>query len=216
MDIRKNWLERAVQFTQNKAQATTDFYHDHAHGPLRRIVRIVRGIALWYRYSIWDRFTKNDDEKRTPKRVAATVFATLLALYLVPTALHATWQAGLMAATWRDEVVYLTAAEEVDPDGDVHSIRGCREIPCKESDSIYFRVRPTWMHDIYALITRGSVFYPDYVASVVAPGVNRCEVTSYGIRIRALMRGWDVFPDMLDAVCTPFDANAAARATNAS
>jgi hypothetical protein len=207
MEIKRNWLERAVQFTQTKAQGLTDFYHDRAHGPLSRLVRIIKATALWYKRRIWDRYTVNEDEKRTPKRVAATVFATLLALYLIPTALHATWQGGLMALTWRDEIVYLNAAEEVDPDGDVHSIRGCREIPCRESDSIYFRVRPTWMHDVYALITRGTVFYPDYVASVVAPGVNRCEVVSYGIRVRALMRGWDIFPDMLDAVCTPYDAS---------
>lgn len=207
MEIKKNVIERAVHFVETKWLAVSDWYHRHAHGPLSWIVRTIAAIGRWYRDSIWMRFAENKDGKRTAKRMAGTIAATLLVLWMLPSIFLATWQASLMLFTFERETVYLTAAEEVDPSGDIHAIRGCRAIPCNESDSIYFRVRPTWMHDIYSLWTRGSVFYPDYVASVVAPGVNKCEVSSYGIRIRALMRGWDIFPEMLDASCTPYETD---------
>ena len=138
------------------------------------------------------------------KRAGWTIFGTLFALWLVPSILLTGWQAGLMAVTMKHEEVFLTSAEEIDPEGEVHAIRGCRSIPCSEADATYFRVRSTWMHDGYALLKRGHMFYPEEVAGVVAPGVNRCQVTSYGIRMRALMRGWGIYPDMLNAVCTPW------------
>jgi hypothetical protein len=205
MEIKKNIVERAVHFVETKWAAVSGFYHRRAHGPLSWIVRTIAAIGRWYRDSIWMRFAENADGERTPKRMAGTIAATLLVLWMLPSAFLATWQIGLMATTWKSqEEIFLTSAEEIDPDGEVHSIRGCRVIPCGEKDAIYFRVRSSWMHDIYAFSTRGYMFYPEEVASVVAPGVNQCTVTSYGIRVRALMRGWGIYPDMLDATCTPY------------
>lgn len=205
MDTPKNTIERAVHYVETKWAAISDTYHRRAHGPLSWIVRTIAAIGRWYRDRVWKRFTRNADGERTPKRIAATLFTTLLVLWMIPSALLATWQVGLMATTWKSqEEIFLTSAEEIDPEGEIHSIRGCRNIPCGEKDAIYFRVRSSWMHDVYAMKTRGYFFYPEEVASVVAPGVNKCTVTSYGIRVRALMRGWGIYPDMLDATCTPY------------
>jgi len=113
------------------------------------------------------------------------------------------YQATLFLTTQQYEVIYLTNAEEVNPEDDVYSVRGCETIPCSEANSVYFRVRPTAFHQVYSLFTRGYFFYPDRVAAVVAPGVNECQVYSYGIRIKTLMRRGDWYPDMLDAVCSP-------------
>jgi hypothetical protein len=114
----------------------------------------------------------------------------------------AAWRVAMMASTWRQEKEYLISAEEVDAVEGIHAIRGCRQIPCAEEDAIYFRVRGTLAHTIWSVVARGTFIYPDCTASVVAPGVNLCDVTSYGIRVTALIRGWDLYPDMLYATCT--------------
>lgn len=201
---REPLLVRITTGVESRRDRLVDFYNRRARGPLRLVLGLGLGIAKRYQRWIWNRFARNKAGRYTGKRIAATLLMTAFLLWLIPSMLLTVWQAGLMATTWKDEVVFLTSAEEVDPLSEVHSIRGCRAIPCRESDAIYYRVRSSWMHDGYALLKRGHMFYPEEVAGVVAPGVNRCEVTSYGIRIKALMRGWGIYPEMLDAVCTPY------------
>lgn len=203
MTYQKNTLERIVARIESTIAATAGILSLLNKGPLGWVLRKLGQFGRWYRSRIWNRYARNAEGQMTKKRVTATVLATLLALWITPSILHAAWQGTLMATTWEDEVLYLTNAEEVGED--IHSVRGCRKIPCSESDAIYFRVRTSLMHNVYALVDHGSVFYPDYTASVVAPGVNRCDVTSYGFRVKALMRGWDVYPDMLDATCVPYE-----------
>jgi hypothetical protein len=55
-------------------------------------------------------------------------------------------------------------------------------------------------------VNHKNIFYPDYVAAAVPPGVHRCVILSYGIRIKLLMRQYDVWPDLLEASCKPVDA----------
>lgn len=199
-------LVRIATGVQTRRDRLVAFYHRRAHGPLRFVLGIILGITGWYKRRIWNKYARNPQGRHTGKRVTATLAGTVFVLWMIPSMLLAVWQAGLMATTWKDESVYLTTTQELDPDGEIHSIRGCRALPCHESDAIYYRVRSSWMHDGYALIKRGHMFYPEEVAGVVAPGVNRCTVSSYGIRVKALMRGWGIYPDMLDAVCTPYQS----------
>ena len=173
--------------------------------PLGWLYRTGSRFAGWYRRKIWQRFARKLDGSFGKRRVAAIVFGTAFAVWMIPAMIGAVWQGTLMLTTWRTETIFLTNSEEVGED--VFAIKGCRKIPCSEADATYFRVRSTLAHTIYAFGTRGNAFYPDYTASVVAPGVNSCDVTSYGIRIKALMRGWDVYPDMLDAVCVPYQTD---------
>lgn len=52
----------------------------------------------------------------------------------------------------------------------------------------------------------GTVFKSANIIKIeIAPGINRCEVLSYGISVKALMRGWGIYPLMLDAVCEPYN-----------
>jgi len=203
MTNREPWLARTLAKTSDIWSRVEHRYQSFTNGPLKWIIGIVMGIVSWYRRRVWTRFARNKEGQMTTRRVSATVALTIFVLWMLPAAVLSVWQAGLMAATYKVEKVYLTNAEEVDPDGEVHSIRGRRTIEGKESETIYFRVRASWMHDWWAFAKRGHFFYPEEVAGVVAPGLNECTVTSYGIRIRALMRGWGIYPDMLDAVCRP-------------
>lgn len=160
--------------------------------------------AAWYKRRVWDRWAVNASGKVTALRAAITAIITASVIWCVPAVIATAWNAGLMLTTWKVETVFLTATEEIDPDNDVHSVRGCVSFPCTEKEAVYYRVSRNALHDVYSLTKRGYFFYPEEVASVVAPGVNKCEVTSYGIRLRAMMRGWGVYPHLLNAVCAPF------------
>ena len=204
MDYKEPLPVRVVARYESLRNRTLALYNRRARGPVRFFLGVVLGIINRYRRWVWNRFARNAQGRVTWKRASATLLATVIFLWMVPGMMLMGWQSMLMATTWRDEVVYLTSTEEVDPLGEIHSVRGCRAIPCRESDAIYFRVGSSWAHNIYSRVNRGHFFYPEEVAGVVAPGVNRCEVTSYGIRIKALMRGWGIYPNMLDAICTPY------------
>lgn len=39
----------------------------------------------------------------------------------------------------------------------------------------------------------------------MTPSCPECVTTSYGIRIKALMRGWDIYPSLLSASCHPVE-----------
>lgn len=136
-----------------------------------------------------------------------TLGVTLLFIYMIPFFVYNAFQGVLLVTTYNEETLYLTNAEEIDPDGDVHSIRGCEALPCRESNTVYFRVRPTLMTHTYAMWDHFGLFFPDRTASVVSPGVSECQVKSYGIRLKFLMRRFDVYPDMLDTICQPLSQN---------
>lgn len=212
MSVNKAPLARVQEWVRKKAGGLAELYETRASGPVGFVMRIFSWIGRTYNQKVWQRFAKNSGGSYTQKRVIGTIFGTFFALWLLPSAILTGWQIGLSQMTWQNETLYLTSAEEVDPENEIHSIRGCRAIPCSEADAVYFRVRSTWLHTVYSYYNRGHAFYPEEVAGVIAPGVNRCEVTSYGIRVKALMRGWGIYPDMLDAVCVPYSEAQASKA----
>ena len=194
---------RAIHAVERGYNNTIAFYQRTAKGPLHFLLGIVVGILRFYRNKIWLRFARNKEKRYTKTRVSAVLTATVLAFFLIPNLIHMGWQGTLMAFTMRTEDVYLTNVEEIDPLNEVHSVRGCRSLTCSESDTVYYRVASSWAHKIYSYTTRRDNFVPEEVAGVVAPGINRCTVTSYGIRVKALMRGWGIYPNMIQGVCTP-------------
>jgi hypothetical protein len=196
-------LERAVRFVQSLLAVPKAIWNSLATGKLGAPLRWLGSLFGWYKRRIWNRYTRNAAGEQTAKRVGLTFAGTLVFLWLLPGIIAGVFSTVLIATTLHTETAFLTQTEEIDPDGDVHSIKGCRAIPCSESDAIYYRVRPDWAHSFYSYFTTGGPFFPDLTASVVAPGVNKCSVTSYGFRMR-LLRGWGIYPDMLDATCEPY------------
>ncbi|RYF00589.1 MAG: hypothetical protein EOO77_33820 [Oxalobacteraceae bacterium] len=129
--------------------------------------------------------------------VTALIFVTAL-----PVAAF-TYDAAMFAVTYDIEDIYLTNSQEIDPEHNLHSIKGCEDLPCTEANSVYYRVREDHFNSIWSMLHHGHLFYPDYVAAAVPPVVSKCHVTSYGFRFKFAMRQWNVYPDMLEAHCQP-------------
>ena len=68
------------------------------------------------------------------------------------------------------------------------------------------RVRTTWLNQIFRILLHVVLFYPGYVAAAVSPVLNRCVITSYGIRRKFLVRTWELYPDLVQVECMPTDA----------
>jgi len=176
----------------------------------------------WYAW-IWRRYacvTKAETGERSVSRGRAALLISLTIAAV--SAFTSTWlgeavrfvtiepilDASLMAASTRTETFYLSSSEEIDPDNNVHSVRGCTTSgQCAEGDAAYFRVRPRLMHDIWKLFRYGNPIYvPDHIVAPIAPGLNRCEVTYYGYRMTSswtsrLLRSCELYPTMLEASC---------------
>jgi hypothetical protein len=198
-------LERVVQFVQKLFVVPAAIWNSLATGTLGAPLRWIGRLFGWYKRRIWDRTTRNAAGVQTGKRIGFTLAGTALGLYILPTVIVSVFSAVLLLTTMRTEEVFLNSSEEIDPAGDVHNIKGCTAIRCSEQNSVYYHVRPDFVHDVYAWTKGRWAFYPDNVAAVVAPGVNSCTVTSYGFRMR-LLRGWGIYPDILDATCEPYMA----------
>lgn len=204
--LKEPWTVRFVKWLAQYTLGLTWIWQKIMAPVVRRVGRVWRWWSDKYMW-IWSKVVYNKEGKFSRMRAGIMILATALSFYLIPTGLFFTYQTTLFLTSQQYEVIYLTNSEEVDPDGDVYSVRGCEALPCSEQNSVYFRVRPTAFHHTYSFIDRGYLFYPDRVASVVAPGVNKCQVHSYGIRLKTLMRRGDWYPDMLDAVCEPLGHN---------
>jgi hypothetical protein len=115
----------------------------------------------------------------------------------------------LIGLSKRTETFYLTQSDEIDPENNIHSVRGCRKRgECAEVDAAYFRVQPRLSHDIWKLLMYGNpVYVPDHIVAPIAPGLNECHVTYYGYRmtsswIARVLRSLQFYPTMLEAKCT--------------
>ncbi|MFX4299994.1 hypothetical protein [Pseudosulfitobacter pseudonitzschiae] len=202
MDIEKNRAERIVARIQDFWQLLAGIFSFLNAGPLGWIGRQIARIWRWYLRAIWNRFARNDAGRITQKRAAATFAATIFALYMIPAMLGLVFQVTLMATTMKREQVYLTQSEEINPDMELFNVRGNTKPVSTPENALYYRVRPTLAHQIHSYAVYQTPFYAEDIASI-APGLNRCEVLSYGFRMRLLVRGWGIYPDMLWSSCTP-------------
>ena len=174
--------------------------------------------------SLWNRFAysvdrSTNERKLSRARSSLVVIATVLALSVFTN----TWLGSavrfftvepvvdgvLIGLSKRTETFYLSQSDEIDPENNIHSVRGCRKRgECAEVDAAYFRVQPRLSHDIWKLWMYGNpVYVPDHIVAPIAPGLNECHVTYYGYRmtsswIARVLRSLQFYPTMLEAKCT--------------
>lgn len=169
---------------------------------VKKMVNLYKWFSALY-IGVWNKVTYKNG-KFSRMRGAMTIFATLVFFVFMSIFTVLVAQTALYLATNKSEVIFLSNSQEIGED--IHAIKGCTKFPCDENDSVYFRVRSTPFNQVWSLFDSGHLYYPDYVASVVAPGYNICETKSYGVRIKMFMRrqndNW--YPDLLYASCSPY------------
>lgn len=197
--------------------------------PLWKFIRPSFGWIIQIYSRLWNRFAFRTDQTTgerviSRRRAGAVIIVTVLFVAgFTPTypgevvrffTVEPLSDGVLMALTKRTERFFLNSSEEVDPDGNIHSVRGCRiEGECGERDAVYFRIHPRLSHDVWKLVTYGNPIYvPDHVVAPIAPGVNRCEVTYYGYRLTSswisrLLRSLEMYPTLLETSCTSLSAS---------
>lgn len=165
---------------------------------------------LWHLYRLlWDKAVYYEDtrQERQFSKTRAGIFLALsaaFAWYLFIPAIVFLFHAVLYVTTVnRDEVVYLTNSQEILPHENEHSVQGCHALPCTDQNSLYFRIRASNFNEVWSILNGRGLFFPDYVAASVPVAVSRCKITSYGLRIKFLMRGFDIYPDLLQTECSP-------------
>jgi hypothetical protein len=179
------------------------------------VLPVGRGIAavtpwLWRPVrALWNRLVYIEDEyknRRLSKRRATYFVAASLvfAWFILVPLLGFLYDLGLYLVTVKhDEVVYLTNSQEILPDENVHSVQGCHELPCTDKNSFYFRIRATLFNEVWSVVHGRGLFFPDYVAASVPLSISQCTITSYGVRLKLIMRGMDIYPDLLKTECSP-------------
>lgn len=172
--------------------------------------------AIWWVFAtpfkfFWRVIANKNGEFGVVRGVTAIVVYTVFMIAFWY-AMFVAASAGMYLATaQRNEVVYLSNAQEISEDGNNFSVQGCEvvdataDFTCDESNSIYYRIESSGFAHLWSLFVKGQVFYPEYVAAPIAPGWQQCTTTSYGVRIKALMRGWDIYPTLLSANCHPVE-----------
>lgn len=167
---------------------------------------------LWHLYRLaWDKAVYYEDaqQERQFSKTRAGIFLALsatFAWYLFIPAVVFVFHAVLYFTTVkRDEVVYLTNSQEILPNENEHSVQGCHALPCTDQNSLYFRIRASNFNEVWSILNGRGLFFPDYVAASVPVAVSRCKITSYGLRIKPLMRGFDIYPDLLQTECSPLN-----------
>lgn len=185
--------------------------YSHVARPVARI--LFKPVTwLWHLYRlIWDKAVYYEDaqQERQFSKTRAGVFLALsaaFAWYLFIPAIVFVFHTLLYVTTVkRDEVVYLTNSQEILPHENEHSVQGCHALPCTDQNSLYFRIRASNFNEVWSILNGRGLFFPDYVAASVPVAVSRCKITSFGLRIKFLMRGFDIYPDLLQTECSPLN-----------
>lgn len=173
--------------------------------PLRPIRRLISSMSYWayVRYrALWVKLTHNKYGGFEYWRGGVMIIATAVVIYLIPIITYLTAQSLLFITTQQHEEVYLIQSDEIYPDDNIWSVRGCDRLPCDRESSIYYRIAPTTFNHLWSIVNTGWIFIPDDVGSGVPTGLSRCWVRSYGIRIKTLMRRLDIYPDALEISCS--------------
>lgn len=192
------------------AQATGWIYV-HVLRPAARI--LLKPIAwLWHLYRLlWDKAVYYEDaqQERQFSKTRGGIFLALSAVFawylFIPAVVFFFHGILFLTTVQRGEVVYLTNSQEILPHENEHSVQGCHALPCTDQNSLYFRIRASNFNEVWSLLSGRGLFFPDYVAASVPVAVSRCTITSYGLRIKLLMRGFDIYPDLLQTECSPLN-----------
>ena len=196
------------KFLFQLVQAITWIYLSILRPVARILLKPVRWIWHLFRL-LWDKAVYYEDafQNRLFSKTRAGIFLAISAVFawfvFVPAIVFICHAILYFATVKRDEIVYLTNSQEILPHENEHSVQGCHAIPCTDQNSIYFRIRATNFNEVWSIMQGHGLFFPDYVAASVPVAVSRCKITSYGLRIKLLMRGLDIYPDLLQTECSP-------------
>lgn len=203
-----------IKFWESFSSALQWLYKYLVKPITKQIWKAVRWLMTRYR-DLWLTITYKIDQygvKRFSRvRGGITILSTILVLYLFyGFSIVAVTLPWYMLTVKHDEVLYLSnhsAVEGHDKNrikiNDVYEITGCESIDCSDQDTVSFRVEASWFNEAWSIIHNHAFYYPDYVAAAVSPVVNRCTITSYGIRKKFLVRQWELHPDILQVRCIP-------------
>jgi hypothetical protein len=162
----------------------------------------------WNKYAFF--VNEFGNRKFAPIRAATLIVMLCLSYSAMFVVIDLTYYTSLFLLTHNtNEIVYMHNSQEVNPNADVYSAQGCETLPCDENSSIYFRIDPILFNHVYSVFHDGRIFYPDYLSAAIPPVITKCTITSYGIRVKMLMRGLDIYPYLLTASCQPLEHEAA-------
>jgi hypothetical protein len=175
-----------------------------------RVYRAIRWAFARYR-ALWARWVYAKDAYGDPEfskaRGGIMILATIAVCYLVyGVATVAATLPWYLATVQHNEQLYLSNSQNLSGEAggrEIHEVYGCETLPCTDQNTVTFRVRASWFNEVWSVLHHGSLFYPGYVAAAVNPVVNRCIITSYGIRKKFLVRAWELYPDLVQVECMP-------------
>lgn len=153
----------------------------------------------WYK-KIWVKYTHNKYDEFEYKKGVAMIAATLASVVIIPYIAKLFFDTGYYLATHKKESIYLTQSEEIYPDDNIWGVRGCYTKDCDSDSSLYYRIRPSLFNYMWSLGHNGTIFLPDAIGASVPTGLTKCEVDSYGIRLRILMT-FNIYPSVLKITC---------------
>lgn len=153
----------------------------------------------WYK-KIWLKFTHNKYDEFIYKRGISMVIATIAIVVVIPTFLMLILNTTYYLTTYKKEIVYLNQSEEIYPDDNIWGVRGCYNQYCDSDSSLYFRIKPSVFNHLWSILKEGRIFLPDTIGSSVPTGLTRCEVVSYGVRMRLTML-LNIYPNILKITC---------------
>ena len=211
----RSWTGR----TQYNLTALHSFLFQLVQAALWIYARILRPVArilfkpvtwIWRLFRLlWDKAVYYEDsyQNRQFSKTRAGIFLFLSGVFawfiFVPALVFIFHAIIYFTTVKRDEIVYLTNSQEILPRENEHSVQGCHGLPCTDQNSLYFRIRASNFNEAWSILSGRGLFFPDYVAASVPVAVSRCKITSYGLRIKLLMRGLDIYPDLLQTECSP-------------
>lgn len=177
------------------------FFWVRVLGPIQRtLFSGLFAVLRWYR-RLWDRSVYDKHGGLVYRRAGVMVTLTIVGIIVAKTLVVLTFQTVFYFTTYNDEQVYLIQSEEIFPDDNIWAVRGCDTKRCDWSTSIYYRIRPTLFNHLWSIVHNGNLFLPDVIGSSVPTGMTECRVVSYGIRVKSLMKYWEIYPDGLSIEC---------------
>lgn len=181
--------------------------------PVTRFLKPITGrIWRFYHWS-YQKFAhvKCEDDTRTfsSKRAAVVTLAlaiitiltpVILVKHVVPGIARTTYDA-VMLTTLKEDRLYLSRAELINPDRNMYQVTGCRDLSnCKGGvNTTYYRLRDNIILDIQYWVTRFEPYDPAEIAGAMVSELNDCSIKYYGRRSKAL--GW--YPYIISASCVP-------------
>lgn len=180
--------------------------------PFYRFFQYLIMDVVWKNYKkLWARYAYKDANgtRRFSKLYGMrTLIFTIISAFIIYQSIFFFADLSLYVLTAKaNEVVYLTNAQEILPEYNVHSVQGCLatmigdNLTCSVDEGLYFRIGPSLFAEIWSLVNKHELFFPDYVAAPIAPVWQKCTVTSYGFRAKFFIRGLDIYPNLLNATC---------------